>query len=82
MKTKLANILFTVALNTKLSNEAGAAIHAVAYLIKDTAIEDLSAALTNKLSNTILASTNNLNSAIIMAYCLPASTQPFLLSQE
>ena len=39
-KSKLADILFTVAINVKLPNEAKSAIAAVAYILEDIVIEN------------------------------------------
>jgi hypothetical protein len=49
-KPKLTDILFTVALSTKLPPEASSAIKAVALLVEDLAEEDFSTTLADKIS--------------------------------
>ena len=63
-KPKLADILFTVALSTKLTTEAGSAIKAVALLIEDLAEEDFSTMLSDKISLKIGTAIDDLRSEI------------------
>jgi len=48
-KPKLADILFTLAVDTKISTEVKNAIVAVAFLIEDIAEEDFAASLSTKI---------------------------------
>jgi endonuclease/exonuclease/phosphatase (EEP) superfamily protein YafD len=53
LKNKLADILFTVIVATKLPVEANSAIRSVAFLIQDLAEEDFSESLADKIANKI-----------------------------
>ena len=64
MKPKLADILFTVALTSKLTPEASSAIKAVALLIEDVVEKDFSASLSDKIVSKITESINDLKSEI------------------
>jgi hypothetical protein len=74
-KPKLADILFTVALSSKLPNDASSAIKAVAFLIEEIADQDFSTSLANmitdKISSQISSSIDDLATGI-------ASTKEFL----
>jgi PHD/YefM family antitoxin component YafN of YafNO toxin-antitoxin module len=63
-KPKLTDMLFTVALTSKLSAEAGSAVKAVALLIGDLAEEDFSASLADEISNKIVASIDELKNQV------------------
>ena len=63
-KPKLTDILFTVALTSKLTPEASLAIKAMALLIKDLAEEDFSASLSDKIILKMTESINDLKSEI------------------
>jgi hypothetical protein len=75
-KPKLADILFTVALTSKLAPEASSAIKAVALLIEDLAEEDFSASLSDKIVTKITESIDVLRTEIDNAKeFLDATTQ-------
>ena len=63
-KFKLTDILFTVALTSKLTPEASSAIKAVALLIEDLAEEDFSTSMLDKIVTKISASIDSLRSEI------------------
>ena len=73
-KPKLADILFTVALTQKLSNDASAAIKAVAFLIEELAEQDFSVSLANMITDKIAS---QLNSSIDKLTAGVASTKEF-----
>jgi Ni,Fe-hydrogenase maturation factor len=64
MKPKLADILFTVALSIKLTQEASSAIKAVLLLVEDLAEEDFSTVLSDKISLKIGTAIDDLRSEI------------------
>src|ERR1700719_955678 len=63
-KPKLADILFTVALTSKLTPEASSAIKAVVLLIEDLVEEDFSASLSDQIVTKISASIDSLRSEV------------------
>jgi len=70
-KKKLADILLTVVIVSKLPTEANLAIRLVAFLIRDLMEEDLSSSLADKIADKIATKLSqpidNLNSSIASA---------------
>ena len=63
-KLKLADILFSVAIDTKIPSEAKSAIIAIAYLIEDIAEDDYAASLAEKVVSKIDNALSNFNSEV------------------
>ena len=60
-KSKLADILFTVAINVKMPNEAKLAITVVAYILKDIVEEDFASTLSDKILAKLDGAISNLS---------------------
>jgi hypothetical protein len=63
-KPKLADILFTVAMDAKIPSEVKSAIIAVAFLIEDLSEDDFSASIADKIINRIEGTLSNLNTEV------------------
>ena len=63
-KSKLADILFTVAINVKLPNEAKSAITAVTYILEDIVIEDFVSAISDKILEKLDGAISNLSEEV------------------